>query len=152
MGNHLFEAWPLVLEPTPANHTELERLLRALRSSNWRRTSTASSSILWSRPWKKSIYFLGISSYNRNPEPKKVLKYSTPKPSLASWGCPRVPRGTSSSLRRGLLPSRICHQVPVSRAAQTPSGASTWENPSCLGCTFVPRREDGARVAFKGMQ
>ena len=35
---------------------------------------------LWSRPWKKSIYFLGISSYNRNPEPKKVLKYSTPKP------------------------------------------------------------------------
>ena len=36
---------------------------------------------LWSRPRKKSIYFLGISSYNGNPKPKKVLKYSTPKPS-----------------------------------------------------------------------
>ena len=31
-------------------------------------------------PGKKSIYFLGISSCNRNPKPKKVLKYSTPKP------------------------------------------------------------------------
>ena len=31
-------------------------------------------------PGKKRIYVLGISSYNRNPEPKKVLKYSTPRP------------------------------------------------------------------------
>ena len=32
--------------------------------------------LLWSRPWKKYIlYFLGMGSYDRNPEPTKVWKY-----------------------------------------------------------------------------
>ena len=34
-------------------------------------------------PGKKVYTFWVISSNNRNPEPKKVLKYSTPKPSIA---------------------------------------------------------------------
>ena len=34
-------------------------------------------------PGKKSTYLSGNSSSNRNPEPKKVLKYSTPRPSRA---------------------------------------------------------------------
>ena len=43
-------------------------------------------------PGEKILYFVGISSYNRNPEPtkNKVLKYSTPKPrSIGSWRWPQ---------------------------------------------------------------
>ena len=37
---------------------------------------------LWSRPWRKSIYFLGISRYNRNPEPKNSIKVQYAKTQL----------------------------------------------------------------------
>ena len=41
---------------------------------------TGSYTLLWSKPWQTSIYFFGISSYNRSPETK--IKHSTSKPSI----------------------------------------------------------------------
>ena len=35
---------------------------------------------------EKSSYVLGIRSYDRNPKPKRVLKYSAPKPSFKGSG------------------------------------------------------------------
>ena len=37
-------------------------------------------------PGETSIYLVGTSSYGRNPEPTKVLKYSTPDPeAVQGW-------------------------------------------------------------------
>ena len=64
-------------------------------------------------PGKKGIYFLGRSSYNRNPEPKKTIKVSsTPRPG-SRWGL--LPqRETQLPVRRLGCLSAMAQGVPES--------------------------------------
>ena len=75
--------------------------------------------LLWSRPWKKAYTFLGMSSYNKHTEPKRVLKYGTPNPvgELGSTWVYGVSRrlGPTRLLMKGL---RVSH-----------SGCCDWHPP-----------------------